>query len=213
MNLANVIIIDDDVFTRSSLAAALNGVGISVLETSENASHGIRAAQKFNPDVAIVDLDLGPGPSGVDICHALRNHDKSIGLVLLTSFTDPRIHDPWNTNLPKNCRFLSKQDMTDIKILVNEILIAKNRPFFESRIKRTRPIKLTNSQIEVLISVAQGLSSSEIANQRGVSLKAIEGMISKIHKELGISKSKSLNQRVQLTREYLRLSGRKPPGE
>lgn len=212
MELARVLLIDDDLFTRSSLSAALSGVGITVLASAENGSSGLASMKALNPEVAIVDLDLGPGPSGIDICHALRIHNPSLGLVLLTSFTDPRVHDPANSQLPKGCRFLSKSQMTDIKILVQEILIARNKPLRVNKSKESPASALTDSQLEVLIAVAQGLSSAEIAVIRGVTVKAVEGMIAKIHSSLGIAKSKSLNQRVQLARAYFQLSGRKPPG-
>lgn len=212
MALARVLLIDDDLFTRSSLTAALNGVGMNVVASAENGSSGIAAMKSSNPEVAVVDLDLGPGPSGIDISNALRMHNPLIGLVLLTSYTDPRVHDPSNSQLPKGCRFLSKTEMTDIRVLVQEILIARNKPLSVNKNKRSTVNRLTDSQLEVLIAVAHGLSSAEIAANRGVSVKAIEAMIAKIHSLLGITKSKSLNQRVQLARTYFQLSGRKPPG-
>lgn len=212
MELARVLLIDDDLFTRSSLTAALDGVGVRVIASAENGSLGLEVMKSSNPDVAVVDLDLGPGPSGIDICNALRMHNPLIGLVLLTSYTDPRVHDPSNSQIPKGCRFLSKNEMSDIKILVHEILIARNKPLSVNRNKRSTVIQLTDSQLEVLIAVAKGLTSAEIATERGVSVKAIEAMISKIYRILGIAKSKSLNQRVQLARKYFQLSGKKIPG-
>jgi len=207
-----VVLIDDDLFTRTTLTAALAGSGINVLSVAENGSIGLEAVKNLNPDVVIADLDLGPGPSGIDICHAIRMTKPSIGLILLTSFTDPRIHDPANSSLPRGCRFVSKSELQDIKVLVQEILIARNKPLQDSQLKKARENLLSDTQIEVLIAVSQGLSTAEIASQRGVTEKAIEGMIAKIHSTLGISRSKSLNQRVQLARLYFKLSGKKPPG-
>ena len=212
MELASVVLIDDDLFTRTTLTAALAGSGINVLSVAENGSIGLEAVKNLNPDVVIADLDLGPGPSGIDICHAIRMTKPSIGLILLTSFTDPRIHDPANSSLPRGCRFVSKSGLQDIKVLVQEILIARNKPLQGSQLKKARENLLSDTQIEVLIAVSQGLSNAEIASQRGVTEKAIEGMIAKIHSTLGISRSKSLNQRVQLARLYFKLSGKKPPG-
>ena len=207
-----MVLIDVDLFTRTTLTAALAGSGINVLSVAENGSIGLEAVKNLNPDVVIADLDLGPGPSGIDICHAIRMTKPSIGLILLTSFTDPRIHDPANSNLPRGCRFVSKSELQDIKVLVQEILIARNKPLQGSQLKKARENLLSDTQIEVLIAVSQGLSTAEIASQRGVTEKAIEGMIAKIHSTLGISRSKSLNQRVQLARLYFKLSGKKPPG-
>ncbi len=211
MELASVLLIDDDTFTRTALSAALSSRGITVTATTDNAAKALEVLKKSDPDVAIVDLDLGPGPSGIDICHALRLEKPTLGLILLTSYTDPRIHDPSNSSLPKGCRFLSKNELSDFKILIEEILIARNKPFAPAKIRTASENKLTDIQLEVLIAVAQGLSSAEIAANRGVSVKAIEGIISKTHSALGIKSSKSLNLRVQLARAYFQLTGKMPP--
>lgn len=211
MELASVLLVDDDTFTRTALSAALSSRGIRIVAATDNAGSALEILKSHNPDVAIVDLDLGPGPSGIDICHALRAHKPDLGLILLTSYTDPRIHDPSNSKLPKGCRFLSKNELTDFKVLIEEIVIARNKPFAAAKARGASENQLTDIQLEVLIAVAQGLSSAEIAANRGVSVKAIEGVISKTHSVLGIKSSKSLNLRVQLARAYFQLTGKMPP--
>ena len=211
MGLASVILVDDDMFTRTTLSEALSARGINVVASTDNAGSALEKLASLNPDVAIVDLDLGPGPSGIDICHALRAHKPNLGLILLTSYTDPRIHDPSNSQLPKGCRFISKSELSDFKVLVEEVIIARNKPFASAKVRKAEDHKLTDVQLEVLIAVAQGLSSAEIATNRGVSVKAIEGIIAKTHVALGINKSKSINLRVQLARAYFQLTGKMPP--
>ena len=211
MNFANVVVIDDDSFVRSSLTAGLKSYGIEVVGSGQNFFSAMEACNKFKVDVAIVDLDLGPGPSGVDICHSLRKKMPNIGLVLLTSYTDPKIADPKMPNLPKGTRFLSKSNLTEFQILVNEVLAAKVKPLAATKRIADSNV-LTDVQLQVLKLVAEGYSTSEIADRRAVSVKAVEGIISKIHQELGLEKAKRLNQRVQLTRAYFKLSGKKPPG-
>ena len=211
MVLASVLLIDDDLFTRTALSTALSSRGINVVASTDTAAVALEHLKNLNPDVAIVDLDLGPGPSGIDICHALRFQKPNLGLILLTSYTDPRIHDPSNSHLPKGCRFISKSELSDFKVLIEEIIIARNKPLSPTKLRTVNDHKLTDIQLEVLISVAQGLSSSEIASNRGVSVKAVEAIISKTHAALGISKSKSTNLRVQLARTYFQLTGKMPP--
>jgi DNA-binding NarL/FixJ family response regulator len=212
MELARVLLIDDDLFIRTTLSAALSAHGITVVHTTNKAEDALKSLLMHNPDVAIVDLDLGPGPSGIDVCIALRSSNPKLGLILLTSYLDPRIHDPSNSQLPRGCRFISKSELANMKILVEEVLIARNKPLATTPARKGLKSKLTDVQLEVLISVAEGLSTQEIASRRGVSPKAIEAIISKTHKSLGIAKSKSLNQRVQLARFYFGMTGKKPPG-
>ncbi len=212
MILATAMLIDDDSFVRTTLQAGLAHYGIQVSDSFESASAAIKAIGESNADVAIVDLDLGPGPSGIDVCHTLRTHKPNLGLILLTSYQDPRIFDPSSSNLPKGCRFISKSELTDFNLLVQTILSARMKPFHSKSEGLTDSSILTITQLEVLKLVAQGLSTDEIAKIREVSPKAIESTIAKIHKAAGLKKSKSMNQRVQLARFYFLLSGKKPPG-
>lgn len=212
MILATAMLIDDDSFVRTTLQAGLAHYGIQVSDSLESASAAIKAIGESNADVAIVDLDLGPGPSGIDVCHTLRTHKPNLGLILLTSYQDPRVFDPSSSNLPKGCRFISKSELTDFNLLVQTILSARMKPFHSKSEGLTDSSILTITQLEVLKLVAQGLSTDEIAKIREVSPKAIESTIAKIHKAAGLKKSKSMNQRVQLARFYFLLSGKKPPG-
>jgi DNA-binding NarL/FixJ family response regulator len=212
MILATVMMIDDDLFVRTTLQAGLAHYGIQVSDSFESASAAIKVISKSNADVAIVDLDLGPGPSGIDVCHTLRTHKPNLGLILLTSYQDPRIFDPTSLSLPKGCRFISKSELTDFNLLVQTVLSARMKPFHSKAEGSSDSSTLTTTQLEVLKLVAQGLSTDEIATIREVSPKAIEGSIAKIYKAAGFKKSKSMNQRVQLARFYFHLSGKKPPG-
>jgi DNA-binding NarL/FixJ family response regulator len=209
--VADVVVIDDDTFVRSSLTAGFKSFGIRVVDTAMNFVDALEICRNQSVDVAIVDLDLGPGPNGVDICYSLRKHFPNIGLILLTSYRDPKIADPDIKLLPKGTRFLSKTSLDDFQLLVKEVIAAKVKPLSKTY-RFTDKSPLTIVQLEVLRMVSEGLSTSEIAQRRKVSEKAIEGIISKIHTVLGLEKSKTRNQRVQLARAYFRLSGRKPPG-
>ena len=212
MIIATAMLIDDDSFVRTTLQAGLAHYGIQVSDSLDSASAAIKSIPRSNADVAIVDLDLGPGPSGIDVCHTLRTHKPNLGLILLTSYQDPRIFDPSSSNLPKGCRFISKSELTDFNLLVQTILSARMKPFHSKAESSSAASPLTITQLEVLKLVAQGLSTDEIAKIREVSPKAIESTIAKIHKTAGLKKSKSMNQRVQLARFYFLLSGKKPPG-
>jgi DNA-binding NarL/FixJ family response regulator len=213
MRLADVILIDDDQFVRTALSAGLMAYGINTAATFSSANEAVAYIKKNKVDVAVVDLDLGPGPDGIDICHLLRTESPNIGLVMLTSFTDPRIWQPDAAPLPKGCRFVTKSNLSDFSKLVTEVLSARKTPHEKMNYKAQREDLLTSVQLEVLKMVAMGLSSAEIAAQREVSVKAIEGMISKIYQELELTRDKSFNPRVQLARAYMKLTGKTPPGE
>ncbi len=212
MALASVLLVEDDVFTRSTLSAALVGANFEVKAQVGKASDAIDAVKRFSIDVAIIDLDLGAGATGIDIAIALREHNPIIGIIILTSYTDPRVMNPHSRVLPKGSKFLTKSNLTDFAPLVRTILELKALPLSGKTEKRSEKVDFTANQLIVLQSVAEGLTTKEIASRTGVSEKAVEGTISRLHSMLDLPKDSSSNLRVQLARAYFALSGKKPPG-
>jgi DNA-binding NarL/FixJ family response regulator len=145
----------------------------------------------------------------VDIAHALRGVNPSIGIVLLTSFTDPRLHDPHERNLPKGSRYLVKTQLDDPEVIRRVIIDTHHNPLRESG--RTREgLSLTKLQLEVLRLVAMGMSNSEIAEAQGVTDKAVERTVQRVAEALGVTEQ-SGNKRVLLARAYSELSGKSLP--
>ena len=211
MKAPSVILVDDDQFVLTALKHALKGLNIQVVGTTSSASGALSISKRMPIDVAVLDLDLGPGASGIDVAYALRKVLPAIGLVFLTSYTDPRVSDPLSRDLPKGAIFLTKSKLSEIQTLVSAILTSYRTPvkFSTSRPKST---DLTNRQIEVLKLLAQGVSTNEIADQLEVTEKAVEAMISKLYSKLSLEDNRKINKRVQLARAYFALAGKKPPG-
>jgi DNA-binding NarL/FixJ family response regulator len=210
--MASVVLVEDDVFSRSTLGAALVGANIEVKCQVAKASEAIRAVTKFSIDIAIIDLDLGPGANGIDIAIALRDINPRIGIIILTSYSDPRVANPNSLSLPKGSKFVTKSSLTDFSALITMILALKNQPLTNKNGSKIERVEFSENQLSVLQGVAEGLTTKEIANRAGVSEKAIEGTITRLHSMLDLPKKPFLNPRVQLARAYFQLSGKKPPG-
>ena len=213
MALARVILIEDDLFTRSTLSALLKHRGFEVVGLTDSVEEALMIQGLYLPEVALVDLDLGPGPNGIDVATALRKVNPNIGVVMLTTFMDPRFTGTNNLPLPKGARFLTKDELIDISTLVISILQVLRNPLSHARQPKGSDSSLTKGQIEILKLVSEGHTTSSIALTRGVSEKSIEATLSRIHSSLGLPKTKQLNPRVQLTRAFFSLTGKKPPGE
>jgi DNA-binding NarL/FixJ family response regulator len=212
MKQGRILIVEDDPFVQMTLAKALESANFEIVARVATATEAMQIAKLEQIDVAILDLDLGPGATGIDVAHALRQHNKNIGLILLTSYTDPRISDPSSRALPHGTIFLTKSRLSDMHELTTAILQVKVWPLDSKRTAMPERSHLTEVQIEVLRMLAEGATTSEIATQQGVSQKAVEATITRLHNLLGLAKSSKLNPRVQLVRAYFALSGKKPPG-
>jgi DNA-binding NarL/FixJ family response regulator len=213
MALARVVLIEDDLFTRSTLSALLTHRGFEVVGQTESVEEALMLQRLYSPEVALVDLDLGPGPNGIDVATALRRVNPKIGIVMLTTFIDPRFTGTSNLPMPKGAKFLTKGELSDVSILVTSILQVMRNPLSHSKQPRGSNSLLTEGQIEILRLVSEGHTTASIALTRDVSEKSIEATLARIHSSLGLPKTKQLNPRIQLTRAFLSLAGKKPPGE
>ncbi len=211
MALANVVLIEDDPFIRTMLTAALEAGGIRVCASGSLAKNALQAQKDFEIEVAILDIDLGAGPTGIDIANALRENDKSIGIVLLTSFSDPRLSSAQGIPLPEGTRYLTKSTIEDMGKVLSVILQAKFSPLVKTSKSKHESLALTQQQVSVLKLVANGLTNAEIARQLEVTEKAIEHIIARINDALEIDKSSNKNARVQLVRKFSDLTGGQLP--
>ena len=118
----NVMLVEDDDFTRSTVKSALIGQGLNIVYDTALVKEGIEFAKKNRPDVAVLDYNLGKGPNGIDLANQLRKMQPEIGIVLLTAFLNPAELDSKISQLPAGSRYLIKHSMSDIKILVKEII-------------------------------------------------------------------------------------------
>lgn len=80
--LPKLLIIDDDAHLRESLAEVLELDGFECHQAGA-AKEGISAAQKLEPEVVIMDIQL-PDSSGFQICQELRKRSKTMILIMMT---------------------------------------------------------------------------------------------------------------------------------
>lgn len=209
MALARVLVVEDEPFARTMLATTLRALGIDVVAACGTATEALAQSSGHPVEVAVLDLDLGPGPSGIDVAHALRARDARIGLVFLTSFTDPRIKDPNERALPSGSRFVVKSRLEDGEALRTIVLDARRDPLRAVAVPPGRH-GLTEQQVEVLRLIAAGRSNAEIATERGVTEKAVERLIQRTLDALAVNRSGG-NVRVLAARAYAELSGKPMP--
>jgi DNA-binding NarL/FixJ family response regulator len=206
------IVVEDDDFTRLMIVTSLRSQGLEiVLDTSEPAS-ALESARNLKPSLAILDLHLGKGPTGVDLAVALRRDLPTIGLLMLTSYEDPRMLNPNLPKLPFGGVYLTKKSVADLSVLNQAIAKALDYKKWSSDARPlAQPIssvaELSDTQMETLRLMAKGLSNAEIAKRRFVTEKSVETAIARLAKTMGLTQDPSRNQRVHMAKVYFRALG------
>lgn len=209
MSTTRVLVVDDHPFALGTLTAALVGRGIDV-RAAGTAREALALAIEARPSVAVVDLDLGAGPTGIDLAHALRKALPAIGICILTGYRDPRLAGTGIPLLPLGAMYVCKADFAGIDNLVTTISMLEHAPLTRRSAlhgSRGPTIALTDLQMEVLLLVGEGATTAEIATRRGVTTGAVEQTIARICDRLDIQRNGPGNQRVQLVQALHRLRG------
>lgn len=208
MSGTRVIVVENDPFTLTSLVNALEYQRMTVVGAVPTAREALELQRSADPEVALLDLDLGVGPNGIDLAHALRIRQPELGIVILSTYRDPRLVGPGVTAAPKGTVYLSKQDIHDFAQIIDGLAVAGSMPTARRATPESTLPQLTEVQLEVLRLIAEGLSTQAIAEQRGVSPKAVEQVISRLYEIFEVPRDGAHNQRVRLARAYLQLVGK-----
>jgi len=215
-------IVEDDPFARTMLVATLRSQGVEVVIETADPAEALALAPLRRPRVALLDLHLGDGPTGIELAHALRAVDPRIAIVILTSFDDPRLLSTRLPDPPAGSQYLTKGEVASVEVLIRALKDAVDAAPSSGRASRATPssragrtegptggrvIDLTDSQLETLQLLAQGHSNATIAARRSVTERSVETTIGRIARALGLAPDATRNQRVHMARVYLRAAG------
>lgn len=193
----------------SLLAQSLLTANFQV-ETAPDAAKARKIIDRFDPDILLLDISLGDGPSGLHLAHAIHEIRPDIAILILTKHPDAKSATADGLALPPNVGFLRKHLVNDIQYLLDAIeKVLTDRPE-EVRQDQpaTSPIAQLGSQaIKVLNFTAQGYNNTEIALRMNLSVKSVERWIDSIYRDLNIDSKGSINPRVEAARQYYLFAG------
>ncbi len=85
--MPRLLIADDQDPIRQMVRITLATQGWDILEAATGAQ-AIQLAKSERPDLALLDVDMGAGPTGFDVCRAIKADDATmhVPVVMLTAF-------------------------------------------------------------------------------------------------------------------------------
>ncbi|HET8958721.1 DNA-binding NarL/FixJ family response regulator [Microcella putealis] len=202
-----VVVADDDAFTISLVAGALESSGYKVT-TATTVEAALTAVVQTDPHALISDLNFGTARTGADLLAKVATEFPWIGLVVLTSHRSPELAVPNPQLIPESVVYLVKSRLGAI----DELRDAVERAI--SGAQQTEdggndaddddvPV-VTAAQAEVLRMLAEGASTKALADHRGTSVRAVETMLHRLFDALGIDTSDAANPRVAAVRMWQR---------
>ena len=83
-----ILVVDDEPQIRKLLSTGLSGYGHEVIAAADGAAALALVAQR-RPDLVVLDIHLGPGPDGLEICRRLREWSR-VPIIMLSVRGDER---------------------------------------------------------------------------------------------------------------------------
>jgi len=202
----HILLLENDPLTLTLLEQVLVGKGYLVTSSANFSPAVMNSIEKLDLAGAVLDLDLGPGPNGIDVGLHLQTLRPALPVVILTSYVDmnPFLGD---RSFPKNMSYINKTQISHLTTF--EVLLGNAIRGVTSGPSLQRATGVSGTALRVWAGIARGLTNEEIATEMGVGVKAIEKSVSKLLLELSIS-STSGNPRVQLVRRYVEINGQLP---
>ena len=208
-----LVIVEDEPLFRDLLGMSLATIPeMLVVATFGDAGSAQREIASLAPDVAILDINLGPGMTGVALGLELRRQFPKIGIILLSNLRSPQLLAALPDDQVGGWSYLLKQSVMNVESLAGAIhavldgLTVLDRSLVASA--QTRPAgslhRLTLRQLEILRLVAQGQTNAAIAEKLVLGDKSVENHLSRIYQALDINtRDKRGHPRVAATLRFI----------
>jgi len=208
--MIRVVVVEDEPLLAELLTESLQTH--DDLVAREYISSGKQAVTDVDPralDAAVLDIDLGPGPDGVEVATAWRAVNPDLGLVFMTNVIEPAA-----LLLGGGLAYLPKRRATSVDALVDCVRMSTSGAVMvDPEISGPLPsvgnhvASLSAHQERILRAIATGASNKKIAADLGLSVKSVENATAGALRSLGIDGTdENVSVRVLAALTYLRLA-------
>ena len=190
-----VLIVEDDQYSRAMLASVVEANGF-IVQAVATAQEFLRQLEEFEPHAVVVDLDLGAGPSGIELLALVHHRSPWVGRVVVTNYRSPQmVETEVDEDLFDEVAYIVKSDVEVGDQVIAGIEASLQGERFELN-HSGAAYRLSKKQAELLAMVAKGMTNDEIAQSRGVSRRAIEQLLRRTYVALGLSEEDGGELRV-----------------
>ena len=191
-----VVLADDHAVVRAGIRQFLERAkDIEVVAEADDGEQAQSLIKELHPDVAVLDIQM-PKASGIEVTRWVRANARETGVLILTAYND----DPYviavlqagaNGYVLKTASPMeiiqAVRDVHEGKSAIQQAIAQKVIAFITQR-KEEAPVEtLSDREMEVVVSLAKGLTNKAIATQLGISDRTVQGHIAHIFNKMGVS--------------------------
>lgn len=197
-----VLIADDHPLIVEGIAAALRRLGLNVVGLARTAAEVQPEYDRVQPDVLVLDVRFGPGPTGLDVAKELLVQWPKAAIVFYSQFDqDEIIREAYRLG---GAAFITKNSPPEALAAAIEEA-SRGKTFFLPQIAERLALlgvhgddspraRLEPREVEVFSLMASGLTNVEIAERMSLSPKTISTISQTIKEKLGIHRAAEITR-------------------
>lgn len=197
--MIRVILVDDHDMVRQGLRLLLEeDPDVRVVGDVADGEEALRLVERIKPDVLVVDLML-PGLSGLNVTREVKHRFPMVRVIVLSMYSNvPHVAEALRCGA--KAYVVKESGIRELVTAVHEVALGRqywspqlDREAVEAYVQRLTDMPadpfdaLTQREHEVLVLVAQGHTSAEIAERWVVSPRTVEAHRAHMMKKLGFT--------------------------
>ncbi|MES0881501.1 response regulator transcription factor [Roseibium sp. SCP14] len=190
-----VLIVEDDVLHRSFLREVIERELPDVTELIEakDGDEGIALAAQHCPHAIVMDLQM-PNRTGVDAARAIWRKEPETRILFWSNYADEAYVRGISRIVPVGASYgyILKSASEDRLKLALQGVFVEEQCIIDRAVRGVqqraddRLQGLTDSEYEVLIDIALGLTDRTISRRRGISLRSVQSRLQSLYEKLGV---------------------------
>jgi DNA-binding NarL/FixJ family response regulator len=208
------VIAEDAVLLREGLARLLEEGGFHVVDAVDNGEALLRAVERHQPDVCIVDVRMPPtfSDEGVKAALVIRRQWPDVALLMLSQYVEERYAVDLIAGDSRGIGYLLKDRVADVGDFLEALRrVAAGGAALDPEVvtqllvrSKQDPLEqLSPREREVLSLMAEGRTNGSIAEHLVVTEGAVEKHVTNIFIKLGLPPADQAHRRVLAVLRYL----------
>jgi DNA-binding NarL/FixJ family response regulator len=191
--------LDDHELLRIGLQAVIEHCpGLELVGQAATAEEALSRIASTRPDVVILDIELGSGPNGIEVCREIRSRWPAIHCLMLTAYGDDE--SLFSSIMAGASGYLMKGISGDVLRRSVEA-VAAGRSLLDPEVTakvlerlRTGSVgaggepPLTDREQEILRLIADGATNREIGERLYLAEKTVRNYVSGLLAKLGVQR-------------------------
>ena len=194
----SILLVEDDEFLASVVATVLRTSGFEVT-VQYSVSQAIEDLSNSQPNLVITDLNFGEGPNGLNLIAHIENEFPWIQVIILSAHQSMELATGRSWNNTPNLRHIVKSHTDSLQQIleaIEECFSSEPQVLTNNQEHEGEVIYITSKQAKTLHLVGQGDSNASIAKKHETTSRAVELMLARLYKTLGLSDNDLIDPRI-----------------